>query len=201
MACALRAIVGDAHVVTHEHQLATYASDRPAPVRGPPGTVVLLGSAREVREVIRACQGAGAPFVARGARSGLSGGALPVADGVVIALSRMRRILDLDLPNQRVVVEPGSRISKCPQPRVDPLLPAGSLQSGCLHDRPQRGGELRRRALPPAPCPVLDAPAAVRERIEVWDTAVDPGALELMRRVKKRFDPGGVCNRRLPAGV
>ena len=58
-----------------------------------------------------------------------------------------------------------------------------------------------RRALPPAPCPVLDAPAAVRERIEVWDTAVDPGALELMRRVKKRFDPGGVCNRRLPAGV
>jgi len=94
-------------VVTHEHQLATYASDGLLQYAVTPGAVVLPGSAREVQDVIRACHGEGAPFVARGAGSGLSGGALPVADGVVIALSRMRRILDVDLPNQRVVVEPG----------------------------------------------------------------------------------------------
>ena len=47
------------------------------------------------------------PFVARGAGTGLSGGALPVADGVVIALSRMNRILDVDLESERIVVQPG----------------------------------------------------------------------------------------------
>ena len=56
---------------------------------------------------MRACHRAEVPFVARGAGSGLSGGALPVAEGVLIALTRMRRILDVDLANQRVVVEPG----------------------------------------------------------------------------------------------
>ncbi|HVL95377.1 MAG TPA: FAD-linked oxidase C-terminal domain-containing protein [Solirubrobacteraceae bacterium] len=103
----LRAAVGDAHVVTHRHQLRTYESDGLLQYAVTPGAVVLPGSADEVRAVVRACFEAGVPFVARGAGSGLSGGALPVAGGVVIALSRMRRILEVDLPNQRVVVEPG----------------------------------------------------------------------------------------------
>ena len=47
------------------------------------------------------------PFVARGSGTGLSGGALPVKDGVVISLARMNRILEVDLPNARAVVEPG----------------------------------------------------------------------------------------------
>ena len=50
---------------------------------------------------------AACPFVARGHGTGLSGGALPRPDGVVIALSRLNRILDVDIPNQRVTVEPG----------------------------------------------------------------------------------------------
>ena len=50
---------------------------------------------------------AGVPFVARGAGTGLSGGALPVADGIVISLSRMDRILEIDLDSHRVVVQPG----------------------------------------------------------------------------------------------
>src|ERR1043166_7487737 len=49
----------------------------------------------------------GVPFVARGHGTGLSGGALPVQDGVLIGLSRMNRILEVDIPNLRVVVEPG----------------------------------------------------------------------------------------------
>jgi glycolate oxidase len=57
--------------------------------------------------VVSACADAEVPFVARGAGTGLSGGALPVAAGVVIGLARMRRILDIDLANQRMTVEPG----------------------------------------------------------------------------------------------
>ncbi len=56
---------------------------------------------------MRACHRAGVPWVARGSGSGLSGGALPVEDGLLIVLSRMRRILEVDLANQRVVCEPG----------------------------------------------------------------------------------------------
>jgi glycolate oxidase len=69
--------------------------------------VVLPATAEEVQACVQACHQHGAPWVARGSGSGLSGGAMPVQDGVVIAVSRMRRILEVDLPNQRVVVEPG----------------------------------------------------------------------------------------------
>src|ERR671915_964043 len=103
----LREIVGDEHVITHEHQLRTYESDGLLQYAVTPGAVVLPGNADEVRRVVRACHRAGVPFVARGAGSGLSGGALPVEDGVLISLSRMRRILEVDLDNQRVLVEPG----------------------------------------------------------------------------------------------
>jgi glycolate oxidase len=103
----LRRVVGAEHVFTHEHQLRTYESDGLLQYAVTPGAVVLPGSAGEVRRVVRACYEVGVPWVARGAGSGLSGGALPVADGVVIGLSRLRRILEVDLPNQRVVVEPG----------------------------------------------------------------------------------------------
>jgi len=107
LAAELRGIVGDEHVVNHEHQLRTYASDGLLQYAVTPGLVVLPGSAEEVLRVVAACHTAGTPFVARGAGSGLSGGALPVEHGVLIALSRLRRILEVDLDNQRVLVEPG----------------------------------------------------------------------------------------------
>ena len=56
---------------------------------------------------MRLCAKAGVPFVARGHGTGLSGGALPVPGGVVIGLSRLNRVLDVDIPNRRVTVEPG----------------------------------------------------------------------------------------------
>jgi glycolate oxidase len=56
---------------------------------------------------VKLCSENEVPWVARGAGSGLSGGALPVEEGVLIVLSRMRRVLEVDLENQRVVVEPG----------------------------------------------------------------------------------------------
>jgi glycolate oxidase len=103
----LQGIVGDEHVITHEHQLRTYESDGLLQYAVTPGAVVLPGSAEEVRRVVAACHASGTPFVARGAGSGLSGGALPIEDGVLIALSRLRRVLEVDLDNQRVLVEPG----------------------------------------------------------------------------------------------
>jgi glycolate oxidase len=103
----LRAACGRDHVYTDADQLRTYESDGLLQYRSTPGVVVLPGSATEVRDVVRACSDAGVPWVARGAGSGLSGGALPVAQGVLIALTRMRAVLDVDLPNQRIVVQPG----------------------------------------------------------------------------------------------
>jgi glycolate dehydrogenase FAD-linked subunit len=100
-------VVGDEHVIKHERQLATYASDGLLQYAVLPGVVVLPGSSEEVAQVVRACHEAEVPWVARGAGSGLSGGATPVEDGVLIALSRLRRILEVDLDNGRVLVEPG----------------------------------------------------------------------------------------------
>jgi len=107
LAGELRSICGDKYVLTHRHELITYESDGLLQYAALPGVVVLPGSSEEVQRVVRACHGAGVPFVARGAGSGLSGGAMPVEGGVLIALSRLRRILDVDLDNQRVTVEPG----------------------------------------------------------------------------------------------
>ena len=72
-----------------------------------PALVVLPGTTEEVQAVLRACHGQGVPFVARGAGTGLSGGALPVAEGIVISLARLDRILEIDLDRARVVVQPG----------------------------------------------------------------------------------------------
>jgi glycolate oxidase len=107
LARELRRIAGSEHVYTHEHQLRTYESDGLLQYAVTPAAVVLPGSLEEVRAVVAASRDAGVPWVARGAGSGLSGGALPVEDGLLISLTRMRRVLEVDLPNQRVVVEPG----------------------------------------------------------------------------------------------
>jgi len=103
----LRRACGDEHVLTDHKQLRTYESDGLLQYRAVPRAAVLPGTGAEVAAVVRACHEAGVPWVARGSGSGLSGGALPVQEGVLIVLTRLRRILEVDLPNQRVVCEPG----------------------------------------------------------------------------------------------
>jgi glycolate oxidase len=103
----LRDACGHEHVLTHHHQLRTYESDGLLQYAALPGVVVLPATAEQVQRCVRACHQHGVAWVARGSGSGLSGGAMPVEGGVVIAVSRMRRILEVDLANQRVVVEPG----------------------------------------------------------------------------------------------
>jgi glycolate oxidase len=104
---ALRAAVGDRGLIAEPAALRTYECDALTNFRVPPAAVVLPASAEEVREVVRVCWRERVPVVARGAGTGLSGGALPAEDGVVISLARLNRILDVDIPNRRVTVEPG----------------------------------------------------------------------------------------------
>jgi glycolate oxidase len=103
----LKKIVGPALVLHEAVDLATYDCDALAHLRVMPAAVVLPNSAAEVQAIVRLCARESVPFVARGHGTGLSGGALPVKDGIVIALSRLNRILDIDIDNQRVTVEPG----------------------------------------------------------------------------------------------
>jgi glycolate oxidase len=107
LAKRLRAELGDGAVVTDEAARRTYECDGLAHYRAIPALVVLPETAEQVQAVVRACADDGVPWVARGSGTGLSGGALPVADGVLIVTSRMRRIIELDLPNARAIVQPG----------------------------------------------------------------------------------------------
>jgi glycolate oxidase len=103
----LRAALGPEHVVTEPEQLRVYECDGLTGHRAVPELVALPGSTEEVQAVVRGCHGRRVPFVARGAGTGLSGGATPFAGGVVVSLARMNRILEVDLASRRVVVEPG----------------------------------------------------------------------------------------------
>ena len=103
----LRSSLGAAFVLTEPEQLATYDCDGLTGWRAQPAAVVLPGSTEDVQAVLRLCTRDSVPFVARGAGTGLSGGALPVADGIVVSVARMNRILEIDLESERVVVQPG----------------------------------------------------------------------------------------------
>ncbi|AYY13881.1 FAD-binding protein [Actinobacteria bacterium YIM 96077] len=100
-------ILGADGLVTEWAQRRTYEADGLAAYRSVPALVALPSSADDVAAVMRACVRHGVPVVPRGAGTGLSAGALPHPEGVLIVMSRMHRILDIDPVNQRIVVEPG----------------------------------------------------------------------------------------------
>ena len=102
-----RSIVGAPGLITDAEQLSTYECDGLTMFRVMPQAVLLPTSTEQVQAIVRVCHREKIPFVARGSGTGLSGGALPVPNGIVISLARMNHILEVDLPNQRVVVEPG----------------------------------------------------------------------------------------------
>jgi len=93
--------------IREPEQLRTYECDGLTGHRVVPALVALPGNTAEVQAVIRLCNEEQIPFVARGAGTGLSGGALPVAEGIVISLARLTRILEIDVERGQVVVEPG----------------------------------------------------------------------------------------------
>ncbi|TDC36540.1 FAD-binding protein [Micromonospora sp. 15K316] len=107
LAAALRAVLGDAQVITDRQELRTYECDGLAQYRVVPALVALPRTAAECAATVRACVDADVPFVARGSGTGLSGGALPHADGVLVVTSQMRAIRAVRPQDERAVVEPG----------------------------------------------------------------------------------------------
>src|SRR5215207_5998282 len=103
----MQEILGPEGVIHKHEELRTYECDGLMNYRVIPDLVVLPESAEQVQQIVKTCYDEGLPFVARGSGTGLSGGALPVESGVLIVLTRLRRILEVDIPNGRIVVEPG----------------------------------------------------------------------------------------------
>src|SRR5438105_5018620 len=94
-------------LLTDAADLRTYECDGLTGRRVIPAAVSLPETTEQVQAVVRACAGHKIPFVARGAGTGLSGGALPVAEGIVISLAPMNSVLKVDLDSERITVQPG----------------------------------------------------------------------------------------------
>ena len=139
-----------ADIIREPEQLRTYECDGLTGRRVFPRSSRSRPTRQEVQAVVRICNDASIPFVARGAGTGLSGGALPVAEGIVISLARMNRVLSIDLDRGEVVVEPGVDESRRDARRFGRrlLLRARPVVAAGVHDRRQRRRELGRRALP-----------------------------------------------------
>jgi len=130
----LRDAVGVDGLIIDRNQLQTYECDGLAVLRSLPAAVVLPRTTAQAQAVIRVCARHQIPFVGRGAGTGLSGGALPNDRGIVISFARMTRVLDIDIPNQRVTVEAGvinAHVTQRVTPEGHFYAPDPSSQSVC----------------------------------------------------------------------
>src|SRR5207253_3409797 len=103
----LRAVVGKDALLTSPSDLLVYECDGYTIEKNRPDVVVFPTSTEQVAAVVRLCNELNVPFLPRGAGTSLAGGCLPVGGGVMIALTRMKRILEVDYRNRYAVVEPG----------------------------------------------------------------------------------------------
>ena len=130
----LRDVEEVAEVLDRPAELFPYESDGLTLLRGQALAVVFPTTTQAVVETVRACSAAGVPFVARGAGTGLSGGATPVDGCVVIECSRMDRLLDVDASNRTATVQPGlinAQLSEAVAPLGLHYAPDPSSQSAC----------------------------------------------------------------------
>jgi glycolate oxidase len=102
----LERLLGRSAVLHQPEDMLLYEYDG-SPEKGRPDAVVFPGTTNEVSRIVKLAAQHDVPIVGRGAGTGLSGGALPRSGGLLIAFTRMNRILDLDIENQRAVVQPG----------------------------------------------------------------------------------------------
>ena len=131
---ALAAIYPPDRLLTRTSALASYESDALTAFRTRPLAVVLAETRQDVIDTVRLCHAAGVPFVARGSGTSLSGGSVPLDDGIVIALNRLNRIVRLDPVDRIAVVEPGVinlDISAAAEPFGLYYAPDPSSQSVC----------------------------------------------------------------------
>jgi glycolate oxidase len=130
----LRAAVPGGAVIEDEASRRAYEQDALTAYRQLPLLVVLPSSAEEVAAVLRVCSSLGVKVVPRGAGTSLSGGALPLADGVVLGLAKLDRILDIDYDNRTVTCQPGVTnlaISRAVDARGFYYAPDPSSQIAC----------------------------------------------------------------------
>ncbi|MDE0715283.1 MAG: FAD-binding protein [Gammaproteobacteria bacterium] len=123
-----------ANVLTEPSELIPYECDGLSAYRQHPMAVVLPETLEQVVHVLRACRERGVPVVARGAGTGLSGGALPLADGVLLVLAKFNRILEVDAERRIARVQPGVRnlaISEAAEPHGLYYAPDPSSQIAC----------------------------------------------------------------------
>src|ERR1700745_1793321 len=104
---ALRAIVPGEGVIDSAAEMVPYESDGLMAYRQPPMVVVLPDTTEQVSQVLKYCSEQGIKVVPRGSGTSLSGGALPLADGVLLGLGKFKRIREIDFDNRAVVTEPG----------------------------------------------------------------------------------------------
>ncbi len=107
IATALRQFVAPQAVIETEPERRAYESDGLTAYRQPPLVAVLPSTTAEVAAVLRYCKQQGLKVVPRGAGTSLSGGALPLADGVLLGMAKFNRVLDIDYANRCAVVQPG----------------------------------------------------------------------------------------------
>ena len=104
---AFEAATSRKQVVKRKEELLVYECDGLTSYRQRPAAVILPRTTAEVAAVVKLCDRFNVPFLARGSGTGLSGGALPLENSVLISTTWMRDILEIDLENQRIVVQPG----------------------------------------------------------------------------------------------
>ncbi|WP_433825066.1 FAD-linked oxidase C-terminal domain-containing protein [Actinoplanes sp. CA-015351] len=134
LATRLRAAISADQVLTDRQQLRTYECDGLAHYKVIPAIVVLARSESDVVAAVKACAEAQVPFVARGSGTGLSGGALPHADGVLIVTSQLREIVAMRPEDERAVVQPGVinlQVTKAATPHGYYYAPDPSSQQIC----------------------------------------------------------------------
>ncbi len=130
----LRTLVGEKHLITDPARLLVYDSDGLTQYHRTPRAVVLPGTTEELVGTVRALHGAGIAVVPRGAGTGLSGGALPDPDAVVVGTARLNRILSLDPENRLARVQPGvvnSTLGRAAAAHGLQYAPDPSSQSAC----------------------------------------------------------------------
>jgi glycolate oxidase len=103
----LRRAVGHENVLSADSELLVYECDGFTIEKNSPDVVVFPRRAEDVAEVVKICSASGVPFLPRGAGTSLAGGCLPIGGGVMIVLTRMKRILEINLRDRYAVVEPG----------------------------------------------------------------------------------------------
>ncbi|HWJ94734.1 MAG TPA: FAD-binding protein, partial [Telluria sp.] len=109
VAAALRARVPERCILSDPEDTRPYECDGLAAYRQLPMIVALPANEEQVLAILNVCRELDVPIVPRGAGTGLSGGALPIAEGVVISTARMNRIVRVDAYSRTAVVQPGVR--------------------------------------------------------------------------------------------